>query len=287
VHVLAAAATRGVFQVDGWGPLRVGVGYASVNGQFQRGKHAGEWRLLGSYYQDGRRTVKTDSRPLDVRRGDMGNIRIGTYGGHYLHLAPTGAGPVDLMLFGVVQTGKWGRLTHRAAAVAVEAGWQPPVAPRLKPWLRGGYFHGSGDGDPNDGRHGTFFPLLLTPRLHARMPFFNTMNNRDAFGSLMLRPHAKLTVRGEFHHLCLAERRDLWYLGGGAFQPWTFGFVGRPSGGSSSLANFHDVSAEIAVNPHVMLGLYYGYAAGRSVIGSVYPKGRNGSLGYLELTYRF
>jgi hypothetical protein len=30
-----------------------------------------------------------------------------------------------------------------------------------------------------------------------------------------------------------------------------------------------------------------GYAAGRSAIAAVYPKGKNGALGYAELNYRF
>jgi len=31
---------------------------------------------------------------------------------------------------------------------------------------------------------------------------------------------------------------------GGAFQPWTFGYIGRPSGGSSGLATLYDASLD-------------------------------------------
>jgi hypothetical protein len=63
------------------------------------------------------------------------------------------------------------------------------LLPKLKPWLRGGYTLGSGDGNPNDCTHGTFFQILPTPRPFARFPFFNMENNRDIMGALILRPH--------------------------------------------------------------------------------------------------
>lgn len=94
-------------------------------------------------------------------------------------------GPVDLMAWGVVQAGTWGRLSHRAAAVAFEGGYQPKVWKQLKPRIRGGYFFGSGDKNPNDNRHGTFFEVLPTPRPFARFPFFNLMNLEDRNASLV------------------------------------------------------------------------------------------------------
>ena len=32
---------------------------------------------------------------------------------------------------------------------------------------------------------------------------------------------------------------------------------------------------------------YFGYASGRAVMTAIYPKGKNGSLGYLEMAYKF
>jgi len=49
-----------------------------------------------------------------------------------------------------------------AGMVDLEGGYQPKILPALKPWLRGGYYYGSGDGNPNDNRHGTFFQILPT-----------------------------------------------------------------------------------------------------------------------------
>jgi hypothetical protein len=285
--LLAARPTRGVFQVDGWGELKANVFYGALTGQLPGKRASAEWRVFGlgySDYRDG--VVKTDNRPLAVRTADTGHINIGTYGGHYIETFRSSLGTVDLLVWGALQNGSWGQLAQRSGAVAAEAGWQPPVLPAVRPWLRAGLDYGSGDGNPNDNTHGTFFQILPTPRIYARFPFFNMMNNRDVFGELMLRPSKSLNIRTDIHSLALANRNDLWYSGGGMFQPWTFGYTGRPSNGHAGLATLFDVSADYNVNAHASFGAYYGRAAGKMVIESIYPNGKNASFGYLELTFR-
>jgi len=285
--LLAARPTRGVFQVDGWGELNANIFYGALTGQTSGKSVSGEWRVFGlgySDYRDG--VVKADNRPLAVRTADTGHINIGTYGGHYLQTVRSSAGTVDFLAWGAVQTGSWGSLAQRSSAFAVEAGWQPPVVRAVRPWLRGGYDYGSGDGNPNDNTHGTFFQVLPTPRVYARFPFFNMMNDRDVFGELILRPAKAFTIRTDVHSLALANRNDLWYSGGGMFQPWTFGYTGRPSNGQTGLATLYDASADYNVNAHVSVGLYYGYAAGKLVVQSIYPNGKNANFGYLECTFR-
>ena len=287
VTVVGAFPTRGVFQVDGWGSLHTALLYAAATKPVASGRNNGELRLLGIYYHDWRHVLKTDNRPLAARRGDLANIRIGSFGGHYIHAVETAAGPLDFLLWGNLQTGRWGRLDHRAGAVAIEAGWQPLALPKLRPWLRGGFFHSSGDDDPLDSTHGAFFQILPTPRPYARFPFYNLMNNEDAFLSLTVRPHKNVTLSGEVRSLRLSSGNDLWYLGGGAFQPWTFGYVGRPSGGGRGLASLYDVSADLRVNAHLGLNGYFGYANGKSVVSGIYRRDKNARFGYLELLYRF
>jgi hypothetical protein len=153
--------------------------------------------------------------------------------------------------------------------------------------LRGGLTIGSGDSNPGDGRHGTFFQILPTPRPYARLPFFNMMNIEDRFGALVLRPHAKITLSSEFHALRLSNANDLWYSGGGVFQPWTFGYTGRATGGKQSLANLYDTSVEYRMNPRLTLTAYLGYAQGLAVMESIYPKGKDARFGYPEFVYRF
>jgi len=191
---IGAVPTRGVFQVDGWGWNRIAFNYTSYTRQWGGRGHAADTRFFFIEYDDFRHILKTDNRPLAARRADLGNIRVDTFGGHTLHAFETGAGTLDLLFWGAAQTGRWGVQQHRAGAVDIEGGMQPRLLPKLKPWLRGGWTYGSGDGNPNDNRHESFFQLLPTPRPYARFPFYNMMNTQDRFGILQLRPHAKLTV---------------------------------------------------------------------------------------------
>jgi hypothetical protein len=286
--IVGAIPTRGVFQTDGWGWLYTGFVYAALTGQIRTGqKDPGEWRIFGIYYDDWRHVLKTDNRSTALRQQDMGNTKLATYGGHFLQTVQLGPGTADFLLWGALQSGAWGPLNDRAGAFAGELGFQPDLLKVVRPWLRAGWFHGSGDGNPEDGTHGAFFQILPTPRPYARFPFFNLMNNEDAFGELILRPRKNVTSRSDIHSLRLADRNDLWYAGGGAFQPWTFGYTGRPSNGARSLATLYDTSVDYRVNAHLVATLYYGYAEGKTVIRRIYPSGHDGQYGFLEVTYGF
>ena len=285
--LLAAFPTRGVFQVDGWGVMKTAFAYASITRELPRAKASAEWRLFGIYYDDWRDVLKIDNRPLAARQADGKSIRLGTAGAHFLHSAQTHLGTTDLTLWSAFQFGRWGTLDQMAAAFVVEGGLQPAILNRLRPWIRAGYSYGSGDGDPKDGTHGTFFQLLPTPRQFALFPFYNMMNNEDLFGVLIARPSKSLTLKHEYHWLRLASSRDLWYLGGGAFQPWTFGFPGKPSNNQKALATVYDINADYAFSANVSLTAYLAYAVGHSVIASIYPANKNGSLGFLELNIKF
>lgn len=284
---VAAIPTRGVFQTDGWGWNRVGFGYAAYTREWGRGRHAADTRVFFIEYDDWRHILKTDNRALAARRGDLDNIRIDTFGAHTLHTVETKSGTLDFLLWGALQTGRWGVEAQRAGAMNVEGGVQPKILPRVKPWLRGGFTWGSGDGNPNDKTHGTFFQLLPTPRPYARFPFFNMMNTADAFGALILRPHPKVTLSSEFHSLRLSDPNDLWYSGGGVFQPWTFGYSGRATAGRRSLGNLYDANLEFRVRRNVVATGYFGFTQGLAVMEQIYPRGKDGGFGYLELLYRF
>jgi hypothetical protein len=287
VTAIGAFPTRGVFQVDGWGWMKTAFAYVSTTRQVNASNsHPGEWRVFGLYYRDWRAVLKQDNRPAAARSADRESVQVMTVGGHHVQLAQTEAGTVDFLALAAGQFGKWGVLDHRAGMVDIEGGLQPRVLPRFRPWVRAGYYYGSGDGNPNDTRHGTFFQVLPTARPFARFPFFNMMNNEDRFGMLTLRPSSRLTLKSEVHSLRLANRNDLWYLGGGAFQPWTFGYQARP-GGAASLANLYDLSGDISVNSHFSYTLYFGHVAGKSAIRAIYPRGQQANFGYAEMTYRF
>jgi Alginate export len=279
--------TRGVFQVDGWGWVDTPVTYVSVTKQAEFGSSHAEWRAFGIFYYDDRNVLKTDNRPAPVRAADHDAIAIGTYGGHYIMATSTGVGTIDLLGWGALQSGQWGELTQKSGAGAIEVGFQPKGPERVRPWFRTGFYDSSGDGNPADGTHGTFFAVLPTPRVYARFPFFNSMNNRDVFGEVILRPSKAFTIRSDVHGLWLSNSADLWYTGGGAYQPWTFGFSGRPSNGGTKLANLYDISADYSWKNGISLGLYFGWAQGGDVIKAIYPADANGALGFTEFNYRF
>ena len=285
---LGARPTQGVFQVKGMNELDVDVYSGTYTRTSNVGRSSADLRVFGIGYVDHRTHVlKTDNRPSAVRSADQGKIEIATYGLDYVLVYDADkAGKFDLVLWGALQNGSWGSQTQHAAAFVTEAGWQAPVKV-MQPWFSVGYSYGSGDGNPTNSRHSTFFQLLPTPRPYARFPFYNMMNNEDAYGTLNLRPTSKLALRTEAHALRLASASDLWYSGGGAFQPKTFGYAGRPSHGNRGLANVWDFNADYQFTRSFSMSLYYGHAWGKGVIASIYPKDANGQFLFLETNFHF
>ena len=90
--------------------------------------------------------------------------------------------------------------------------------------------------------------MLPTPRVYARFPFYNLMNNEDIFVQAIAKPNPKTTLRADVHRVRLSSAGDLWYLGGGAFNDPVFGFQGRPSGGQKGLATVFDLSLYYNLN---------------------------------------
>jgi hypothetical protein len=205
----------------------------------------------------------------------------------YVHVFHTQTrGDFDFVLWGVVQNGSWGAQVQRAGALVGEIGWRAPLH-ILKPWISAGYWYGSGDSNASDNTHGIFFQLLPTPRPYARFPFYNMMNNQDYYGTAVFRLPHSMAVRSELHSLRLACSTDLWYGGGGAFQPKTFGYTGRATGGNRSLANVWDVSWDLPLRYGFSLTTYYAHAWGKSTVASIYPDGTNAQFGYVETNLRF
>jgi hypothetical protein len=94
------------------------------------------------------------------------------------------------------------------------------------------------------------------------------------------------TIRGDVHSLRLADSKDLWYGGGGAYNNAVFGYNGRPSNGKSSLATLVDLSVDYAPAKSTTVTAYLAYANGGNVISSIY-KSRDSVFSYLELNYRY
>jgi hypothetical protein len=282
----AGRATQGVFTVHGMNEIDVDTQYGAYTRQFQNKQSPSELRVFFLDYHDGRRVLKVDNRSASTRTADTLNIRVHTVGGHYLIARQTHTATFDLLAWTALQAGSWGRQQHRAAAFSFEAGVQPKTLPKLKPWLRAGIDWSSGDGDATDDRHGTFFQVLPTPRAYARYPYFSQSNIRDIFGEVMVKPWSRLTVRSDFHDLQLANKNDLWYSGGGAFEPKSFGYAGRNTSGSDQMGQFADVSFDLPVRRAFSITGYYAHAFAGDAIKNVYGQAARSNYGYLEFNWK-
>ena len=277
-------ATQGVFNVNGMPDLDVNVQYAAYTRQLGSEKMPAEIRTFAIGYEDLRTTLKIDNRSAAVRAADGSSLLIGTYGAHYLQVAKTSSGTFDVLFWGAMQNGSWGKLAQRAGAFATEIGYQPKNI-GWKPWVRAGYFRSSGDSNASDDKHGTFFQILPTPRIYARFPFYNAMNSQDEFAQFQAQPTPKLTLATSIHWLQLANSKDLWYSGGGAYDAKTFGYAGRTSNGRSGLANVFDLSATYKLTKQWSATAYVSYANGGSVIDNIYGTKANSGFGYIELSW--
>jgi hypothetical protein len=285
VTAMAARADQGVFNMNGNPELNVDVQYLALT-RSAAGGHVVA-RGFGVGYHDGRTGLtKTDNRALPLRQTDHKNIRLGTYGGDLLAAIPAGPGSLDFLFWGALQNGNWGVQSDRAGAAAVEGGYQL-TSVATAPWLRAGWFRSTGDANPSDNTHNTFFQILPTPRIYARTPFYNLMNSTDEFVQLADRPSRKLALRADLHGLRLTSAKDLWYLGGGAYDNKVFGYVGRPANGHAAMASLLDTSADWQATSSVALNFYYSHAWGKSVPAAIYPAGHNLQYGYAEVVYHW
>jgi hypothetical protein len=283
ITLVAASPTAGAFRVDAQPGLNVDVAYAAISRGARSATSEQDMRLFGLWYADDRGTVPTDNRSAAARSADRGRVDVLTVGAHWAAVRKVGDAKFDVLAWGALQTGNWGRLDHAAHAAALEAGVQHSALP-WGAWLRAGWLQTSGDDASTDDRHETFFQVLPTPRVYARFPFYNMMNSSEAFVTVQAKPHARVTLRAGMHDLRLTESTDLWYLGGGAFDARVFGFTGRPSSASTSLATVTDLSIAWQAHKRVALELYGASARGGAVVKGAYSGSRDARFVYLETT---
>ena len=243
---------------------------------------------LFDYYYD-------DQRDIPVRADNSGiaplhrqDIAFHTIGGHFAGATTVGNGIADLLIWGAYQTGDWYEQNHRASGVAAEIGYQFMQA-LWKPWLRLGAFQGTGDDNPADNTHGTFYQILPTVRKYAFTTTYNLMNNEDYFIQLLLNPAKDLKVRADLHFLKLNESNDLWYGGAGATRSsGTFqGYAGRPSGGDDELGTSLELTAEYQLTHYMNLHAFYGHIFGDDVISNNFQDDDDFDFFFLEMTLDF
>jgi hypothetical protein len=218
------------------------------------------------YRYDDERAVT--GRPDNTGRvATAADVGVTTFGGSAVGSAALGDGEADWLGWFVGQTGDWYGQTHRAWSFSAEAGYQWKSAPS-QPWLRAGHLTASGDDDPNDDRHETFFLMVPTVRRYASTTVYAPMNLHDTFAELALRPIARLAVRIDVRRVRLAEAADRWYSGSGATvkRGTFFGFAGRPSGGAADLGHVVEGSADLRLGAHWSINGFAGGINGGDVV---------------------
>ncbi len=282
--------TKGGFVTDGLKTITdISLLTAAMTHPYSFGEGSeGDAQLFYYGYDDerGAATVKTDNRPLDVRTGDIDDITIHNFGGHIIHTEKVGTGTWDGMLWGVFQTGDWGTQGHSAQALAVETGYRFDEVYGA-PWLRAGFNWGSGDDDPSDGDHDTFFQMLPTARAYAMTPFYNSMNLQDFFVQVMWKPHEKVTLRSDFHFLGVSEENDLLYSGAGAGErSGPFGFAGAPTKGEDQIGQLLDFNIWVDLHKNASLYLYYGHLFSGDLTEAAFAESDDIDYGFIELTFK-
>lgn len=241
LFAFAARPTTGVFAVEtAYRPLR-DVRYAGGSWTVKRDTWLPNTELgvFGLAYEDER-----DPDEGGLRHG----LEVYTLGAYQLGVHPLGPGKLDTLVWLAGQLGDYDDLDHRAGAFVAELGYQLPSL-FAKPWLRAGVNYASGDGDPADGDHHTFFGLLPTNHIYAgfadQIEFQNLV---DAFLQLKLNPAPPLTLNLFVHWLWLANDADARYAGSGAFDRKSFGFAATPSRGYRHVGVEYDVVASYVLH---------------------------------------
>lgn len=246
--------------------------------------------IAGFYYnyRDDRNVTQRVDNSGVIESLDGVDIDIHMVGGHLVGVYDLGPGQLDILVWGGAQFGDWYGLDQQAFAVDGEIGYQFVNFP-WKPWLRAGYYRGSGDDNPNDGDHGTFFQMAPGTRRYQLLPFCDLMNTQDIFFQLITKPTKRLTARLDYHFIQLTESNDRWYMGSGPTQETgsIFGYLARPSHGEDDLAQELDLILDYKVNPHWEVIFSYSHVFGADVIERIYGEDDSADYASLEVQYKF
>jgi hypothetical protein len=266
-NAFVAQPTTGVFDIDS------GYGFQSdvLVGALDLVARRGSWlpnTELAAFFVGFR-----DHRDPVVVAGLFGDIDVYTLGVQSLGIYPLGPGSLDVTLWLAYQFGDYvndtpsgvRRLDQRAWAVIGELGYRLTEIPG-KPWIRTGVNAASGDSNPDNGRHGTFFNVLPTNHMYyGYVDQLALQNLVNWFAQFEFAPHPKLGISLFVHKFWLTTANDGRYFGTGAFNKTSLGFGATPSNGSRKLGTEVDVVARYAVNRWISLSLGYAHLFGGSV----------------------
>jgi hypothetical protein len=277
--------TQGGFERDAGARLtHVGVAALTFDVKPKVLRHF-DWQTFAYRYDDTRAvTGRPDNTGLTATSA---NVHLTSIGSSLVGAIPIGTGRVDTFTWLVWQRGRWYGQQDAANAEAFEAGYQWTHAAGT-PWLRLCWFRSSGDDNPSDDRHTTFFQMLPTARRFSLSTLYNLMNSREVFGQAIVRPRKALTVRAELHKLSLTSAADLWYGGSGASvtSGASFGFAGRKSNGATDLGTIVEGAADWTIARHLSVNAYLARMNGGAVVTGSFAS-RRLTFAYLESVLTF
>jgi len=155
----------------------------------------------------------------------------------------------------------------------------------MSPLVEFGASLSTGDGNPNDAYHRTFFQILPSPNQNALPPIFNLMNSRILFAQLRLQPSRKVDLQLETHWVWLSRKADLWYSGAGAFNNSHFGFFGL-RGGERQVLNMVGLTLNYRADPSTAWSLYLVRIWGKGVVRTNFA-GNSATYAYLQATHQW
>ena len=187
---------------------------------------------------------------------------------------------VDYNLEMAFETGHSAQEDVRAWAGHWALGYTLP-RPQGPPRLVLEYNYASGDGDPRDGRRGTFDQLF--PTNHSKYGTADRIgwrNIHDLMGGIEWKPTRKWKWNLDYHWFWLASRQDALYTEAGAV------FTINPKASASRVGQEVDLQAAYQFSERLQLGGGYAHLfAGPYLKQSA--KGSSASYPYLMWSYRF
>ncbi len=213
------------------------------------------------------------------------NVSVNTSGVSFL----AGNATSDLLVWGALQTGEWGSQDQDAWAFLVDLGRRFDDAPG-KPDVHLAWEQSSGDSNPRDGEHGTFFNVLPTNhKFYGSMDYLAFQNLRDAYAEALFAAGPKLKVRTAFHDFALTETADSWYGGSGAFEKGSFGYAARSIGRPYPSKNLGQ-ELNVELTWPLPSGFEVGVGGGRWWSGDAakafFTLERQGTWGYVQLGWK-